>query len=127
MNTLRTFSPLIGRIFISLIFIVAGYGKITAYSGTAGYMESMGIPGIMLPLVILTELGGGLAILLGFQTRLVAFLLAGFCLLSALIFHFDLTDQMQSLMFMKNIAIAGGFLFLVAHGPGAYALDNKRS
>ena len=127
MNQLLTFSPLIGRIFISLIFIVAGYGKITAYSGTAGYMESMGIPGIMLPLVILTELGGGLAILLGFQTRLVAFLLAGFCLLSALIFHFDLTDQMQSLMFMKNIAIAGGFLFLVAHGPGAYALDNKRS
>jgi len=127
MNQVLSFSPLIGRIFISLIFIVAGYGKITAYSGTAGYMESMGIPGIMLPLVILTELGGGLAILLGFQTRLVAFLLAGFCLLSALIFHFDLTDQMQSLMFMKNIAIAGGFLFLVAHGPGAYALDNKRS
>ena len=127
MNQVISFSPLIGRIFISLIFIVAGYGKITAYSGTAGYMESMGIPGIMLPLVILTELGGGLAILLGFQTRLVAFLLAGFCLLSALIFHFDLTDQMQSLMFMKNIAIAGGFLFLVAHGPGAYALDNKRS
>ena len=127
MNQVLSFSPLIGRIFISLIFIVAGYGKITAYSGTAGYMESMGIPGIMLPLVILTELGGGLAILLGFQTRLVAFLLAGFCLLSALIFHFDLTDQMQSLMFMKNIAIAGGFLFLVAHGPGAYALDNTRS
>jgi putative oxidoreductase len=127
MNAIRIYSPLIGRIFISLIFIVTGYGKITAYSGTAGYMESMGIPGMLLPLVILTELGGGLAIILGFHTRLVAFLLAGFCLLSALIFHFDLTNQLQSLMFMKNIAIAGGFLFLVAHGPGAYALDNKRS
>jgi putative oxidoreductase len=127
MKHLHTFSPLIGRMFISLIFIVAGYGKITAYSGTVGYMESMGIPRILLPLVILTELGGGLAILLGFQTRLVAFLMAGFCVLSALIFHFDLSDQMQSVMFMKNIAIAGGFLFLVANGPGAYALDNKRS
>lgn len=127
MKHLHTFSPLIGRMFISLIFIVAGYGKITAYSGTAGYMESMGIPGILLPLVILTELGGGLTILLGFQTRLVAFLMAGFCVLSALIFHFDLSVQMQSVMFMKNIAIAGGFLFLVANGPGAYALDNKRS
>lgn len=125
MNHIQTFSPLIGRLFISLIFIVTGIGKISGYSGTAGYMEAMGIPGVLLPLVIFTEIGGGLAIILGFKTRLVAFLLAGFCLLSALIFHFDFSDQMQSLMFMKNVAIAGGFLFLVAHGPGAYALDNK--
>ncbi|MFC3195716.1 DoxX family protein [Marinicella sediminis] len=125
MQLIQTFSPLLGRVFISLIFIVAGIGKITAYSGTAGYMDSVGIPGILLPLVILTEIGGGVAVLLGFKTRLVAFLLAGFCVLSALIFHLDFNDQMQSLMFMKNIAIAGGFLFLVANGPGYYALDNR--
>jgi len=125
MNFIQTFSPLVGRVFISLIFIVTGIGKITGYSGTAAYMDSMGIPGMLLPLVILLEVGGGLAILLGFKTRLVAFLLAGFCVLSALIFHFDFDNQMQSLMFMKNIAIAGGFLFLVAFGPGKYAIDNR--
>ena len=125
MNFIQTFSPLVGRVFISLIFIVTGIGKITGYSGTAAYMDSMGIPGMLLPLVILLEVGGGLAILLGFKTRLVAFLLAGFCVLSALIFHFDFDNQMQFLMFMKNIAIAGGFLFLVAFGPGKYAIDNR--
>ena len=125
MNFIQTFSPLVGRVFISLIFIVTGIGKITGYSGTAAYMDSVGIPGMLLPLVILLEVGGGLAILLGFKTRLVAFLLAGFCVLSALIFHFDFDNQMQSLMFMKNIAIAGGFLFLVAFGPGKYAIDNR--
>ncbi len=125
MNFIQTFSPLVGRVFISLIFIVTGIGKITGYSGTAAYMDSVGIPGMLLPLVILLEVGGGLAILLGFKTRLVAFLLAGFCVLSALIFHFDFDNQMQFLMFMKNIAIAGGFLFLVAFGPGKYAIDNR--
>ena len=125
MNFIQTFSPLVGRVFISLIFIVTGIGKITGYSGTAAYMDSVGIPGMLLPLVILLEVGGGLAILLGFKTRLVAFLLAGFCVLSALIFHFDFDNQMQFLMFMKKIAIAGGFLFLVAFGPGKYAIDNR--
>ena len=125
MNFIQTFSPLVGRIFISLIFIVAGLGKITGYSGTAAYLDSMGIPGMLLPLVILLEVGGGLAILLGFKTRWVALLLAGFCVLSALIFHLDFDDKMQTLMFMKNIAIAGGFLFLVAFGPGKYAIDNR--
>lgn len=125
MNFIQSISPLVGRVFISLIFIVTGIGKITGYSGTAAYMDSVGIPGMLLPLVILLEVGGGLAILLGFKTRLVAFLLAGFCVLSALIFHFDFDNQMQFLMFMKNIAIAGGFLFLVAFGPGKYAIDNR--
>ena len=82
-------AALLGRIFMSAIFITAGYGKIGGYAGAAGYMAKMGVPGALLPLVILTELGGGLLILVGFQTRIVAFLLAGFSLLSGLIFHYS--------------------------------------
>lgn len=115
-----------GRVFIALIFVVAGYGKLGAgYAGTAGYMESVGVPGMLLPLVIALELGGGLLIIAGFQTRIAAFLLAGFCLLSALLFHTDFADHMQSILFMKNIAIAGGFLFLVVHGAGKFSVDGK--
>ena len=97
------------------------------YAGTQGYMESMGIPGALLPLVILLEVGGGLAILLGWQMRSAAFLLAGFSLLSALIFHANFADQMQSIMFMKNLAIAGGFLFLVTGETHAWSIDARRN
>lgn len=115
-----------GRVFIALLFVVAGYGKLGAgYAGTAGYMESVGVPGLLLPLVIALELGGGLLIIAGFQTRIVAFLLSGFSLLSALLFHNNFADQMQSILFMKNIAIAGGFLFLVVHGAGKFSVDSK--
>lgn len=115
-----------GRVFIAMIFVVAGYGKLGAgYAGTAGYMESVGVPGMLLPLVIALELGGGLLIIAGFQTRIAAFLLAGFSLLSALLFHTDFADPMQSILFMKNIAIAGGFLFLVVHGAGKFSVDGK--
>jgi putative oxidoreductase len=117
----------VGRTLLALIFIVSGFGKITAYAGTQGYMESMGVPGVLLPLVIVLELAGGLAIILGWQTRIVAFLLAGFTLLSALIFHSNLGDQMQMIQFLKNLAIAGAFLMLVAAGPGPLALDNRRA
>ena len=88
-------------------------------------MEAMGVPGGLLPLVIAVEVLGGLAVLFGFWTRTAAFLLAGFSVVSGLLFHFDLADQMQTIMLLKNIAIAGGFLMLVAQGPGAYALDNR--
>nr|WP_206376302.1 DoxX family protein [Sneathiella chungangensis] len=128
MSMLEKLNPLFdlaGRIFIAILFVPAGISKITGYSGTAGYMESVGVPGILLPLVILVELGGGLAILAGWQTRIVAFLLAGFCLVSALIFHYQPAEQMQMILFMKNIAIAGGLLFLVANGAGAYSLDAR--
>ncbi len=126
MTFIQQNSSFIGRIFISMIFLMAGLNKITAYQGTAGYMEAMGVPSMLLPLVIFTEVAGALAILIGFKTRLVAFLLAGFSVISAFIFHLNFADQTQSAMFMKNIAIAGGFLFLVANGPGKWALDNKK-
>jgi putative oxidoreductase len=88
-------------------------------------MDSVGVPGMLLPLVIALELLGGLAILVGWQTRVVAFLLAGFCLLSGVIFHGDLGDQAQRIQLLKNLGLAGGFLFLVAHGAGAWSLDKR--
>ena len=127
MNTATTTAAtqLSGRVLMSIIFIMAGISKIGAYAGTQGYMESMGVPGAMLPLVIALEIGGGLAILLGWQTRISAFLLAGFSVLSALIFHADFGDQMQSILFMKNLAMAGGLLMLVAHGAGSWSIDAR--
>ena len=116
---------LVGRIMLSAIFIQGGFNKIVGYAGTSGYMESAGVPSILLPLVILTELGGGLLILVGWQTRIVAFLMAGFTLLAALLFHFKTGDRNQMIHFMKNIAIAGGFLSLVANGAGAWSVDGR--
>lgn len=116
-----------GRVLISAMFVMAGLTKIGAYAGTQAYMESQGVPGMLLPLVILLETGGGLAVIVGWQTRIFAFLLAGFCLLAAVVFHLDFGDQLQSILFMKNLGLAGGFLFLVANGAGALSLDGRRS
>jgi len=116
---------IVARVLASAIFIVAGYGKLGAgYAGTQGYMASVGVPGELLPLVIALELGGGLALLLGFQTRLAAFLLAGFCIISAFIFHSG-ADQMQQIMFMKNLAISGGLLAFTMFGAGRMSLDGE--
>ena len=118
-------ATLAGRVLIALIFITAGYAKIGGYEGTQGYMAAMGVPGSLLPLVILTELAGGVLIVLGLFTRLTAVALAGFTLLSGFLFHFNLADQTQYIMFMKNLAIAGGFLFLAANGAGKLSLDQR--
>jgi putative oxidoreductase len=116
---------LIARLFASAIFIIAGYGKLDAgYAGTQGYMAAMGVPSGLLPLVIALELGGGIALLLGFQTRLVAFLLAGFSISAALIFHTG-ADQMQQIMLMKNFAMAGGLLAFTMFGAGRLSLDGE--
>lgn len=117
---------LTGRILLAHLFLVAGISKIGGYAGTLGYMESMGVPGALLPLVILTEVGGALALIAGWQTRWLAIALAGFSIVSALIFHTNFSDQMQMIMFMKNGAIAGGLLVLAAAGPGALSLDHRR-
>jgi putative oxidoreductase len=117
---------LIGRVLLSIIFIQSGWGKIFGYAGTVEHMEAAGVPGALLPLVILTELGGGLLVVLGLFTRWAALALAGFCLLAAYLFHHP-SDPEQIISFMKNITIAGGFLVLAGSSPGAYALDNRRS
>lgn len=125
MDKLQELSAPIGRLFLSMIFIFSGFTKITGYAGTQGYMESMGVPGMLLPVVIAVELFGGLAILLGFKARFVAILMAGFSVVSALIFHQFWIDESQMNPFMKNIAMAGGFLMIFAHGAGAYSIDNS--
>nr|WP_274600264.1 DoxX family protein [Psychrobacter sp. M9-54-1] len=117
----------IGRLLLSMIFIFSGFTKITGYAATQGYMESMGVPGMLLPLVIAVELLGGIAILLGFKARLVAILMAGFSIVSALLFHQFWIDESQMNPFMKNIAMAGGFLMIFTHGPGAYSIDNSHT
>lgn len=127
MNLMNNYGSLVGRFFISIVFFMAGMSKITNYVGTQGYMEAMGVPGALLPLVIALEILGALAIIIGYKTKVSAFLLAGFSLLSAFMFHNDFSDQVQSIMFMKNIAITGGFLFLVVNGAGKISVDNKLS
>ncbi|MGE6267718.1 DoxX family protein [Aeromonas media] len=125
MDKMKDVALLAGRILLALMFVMAGWGKIGGYAGTQGYMETMGVPGFMLPLVILLELGGGLAIMLGLFTRSLSVLLAGFTLMAAFIFHYQPAEQMQMLMFMKNLSVAGGFLALAAAGPGAFSLDAR--
>ncbi|MEG2300496.1 MAG: DoxX family protein [Acinetobacter sp.] len=112
---------LIARVLMAYIFLVAGWGKISAYSATVGYMESMGVPGALLPLTILVEFGGGLALLFGFQARFAAFGLGLFSIITAFIFHDGAQD---SINFMKNFAMAGGLFFLMLHGAGKMSLDH---
>jgi putative oxidoreductase len=116
-------TSLLGRLGLSLIFIISGWGKIAGYAATQQYMEAMGVPGALLPLVIALELGGGLAILGGAFTRWVALALAAFSLAAAALFHGNLGDANQAIAFWKNLAMAGGFLMLVANGAGAFSLD----
>ena len=114
---------LLARLMLVFIFIIEGWGKIGNYAGTQEYMASHGVPGTLLPLVILTELGGGLLVAVGLLTRLAALALAGFCVLAALIFHQNLADANEFIQFTKDMAIAGGFLMLVAFGAGSWSID----
>jgi len=125
MNKTQTLTLLAARVLLALIFVAAGASKITDYAGTQAYMQSMGVPGVLLPLVIALELGGGLAVMLGLWTRPLAWLLAGFTLVAAALFHHNFADQVQMLMFMKNLAIAGGLMALAAAGSGSYGLDAR--
>ena len=114
---------LIGRVLLSIIFIQSGWSKIVGYAGTVEHMEAAGVPGALLPLVILTELGGGLLVVLGLFTRWAALALAGFCLLAGYLFHYQPGDMMQMINFMKNVSIAGGVTMVLALGAGACSID----
>lgn len=125
--TLATSVSLLARVALALIFIASGWGKLSDYAGTVAYMESMQVSASLLPLVIFAELGGGLAVLLGFQTRLAALGLAVFSVLTAILFHVGGSDAAQqynnSIHFMKNIGLAGGFLALMLLGAGRLSID----
>ena len=120
---MNDYAKLAGRILLAAIFIPAGWGKIAGYAGTAGYMDSMGVPGMLLPAVILVELGGGLALLVGAWTRWAGLALAGFCILAAVLFHRDFAQGANAYLFWKNLAIAGGMLYVFAAGAGKLSVD----
>lgn len=125
MITMKRFLPVVSRVLMMLIFLIFGLDKIGNIPGTQGYMKMMGLNGTLIYPTILFEIGAAVAIMIGYKTRLFAGLCAAFCIVSAIIFHAQLEDQMQFIMFMKNISMAGGFLVLMQHGAGAYSLDNK--
>jgi putative oxidoreductase len=116
---------LAGRMLLAAMFVISGLGKISGYAGTQGFMESAGVPGWTLPLVILLEVFGGLALILGYRTRLAALALAAFTLVAGILFHWQPGDQMQQILFLKNLSIAGGLLLLVARGADAWSLDAR--
>jgi putative oxidoreductase len=126
MRALDDLAALLARLLLSFIFVMEGMIKLGDMAGTVSYMRDYGVSPRLLPLVVLTELGGGLCVALGLLTRMAAIALAGFCLLTAWFFHTDFANQMQLIQFTKNLAIAGGFLILAVHGPGRFALDRWR-
>lgn len=122
----RNTSLLLARLPIGFMFASAGFQKIGGYAGVQKYMDAMGVPGALLPLVIITELGLGLLLIAGFKTRYAALALAGFTLAATYFFHFNLADQTQALFFFKNLAITGGLLAIVGAGAGAWSVDGAR-
>jgi len=116
---------LVGRIFISLVFLLSGINKIGNYEGTIGWMESLGMPGIFLIPAIILEIGAPILIMVGYKVKISATLLSLFCLATAIIFHTDFSNQIQFVSFMKNIALAGGFLFLVINETKEFSLERK--
>ncbi|MDQ0474492.1 DoxX family protein [Labrys wisconsinensis] len=122
------FVPALGRVLIAVIFLLSGFGKLTAPGATMGYIASAGLPlpvvGLIIAIVV--ELGGGILLVLGYQTRLVALILALFSVAAALSFHNNFADQGQMINFLKNLAMAGGLLQIVAFGAGSLSLDARR-
>jgi putative oxidoreductase len=117
--------PALGRLLMTAIFIQSGLGKLSSSAGTIGYIASHGLPAPQVAywVAVVVELGGGIALLLGWQTRIIAAVLALFCLATAFGFHYVPGDMNMMIHFMKNISMAGGFLVLSAFGPGAWSLD----
>ena len=117
---------LMGRFFISALFLLSAYNKIFSMDGTMSWMEGFGIPGVLLYPTIFLEIILPLSIIIGYRARLSAGLLAIFCIVTAFIFHFDFADQMQTIAFLKNIGLAGGFLFIVANGTKNWAVNREK-
>ena len=116
---------LVARILISALFLLNGVFKISNYDGTVGWMEGFGIPGILIIPAIILEIVGPILIVLGYRAKIAAGLLSLFCIATAVIFHNDFSDQMQLGSFLKNIALAGGFMFIFINGTKDFSLDRK--
>tara|TARA_Y200000002_G_C22617361_1_gene636601 strand:+ start:754 stop:1140 length:387 start_codon:yes stop_codon:yes gene_type:complete len=116
----------IGRILISALFLISAYNKIFSIDGTMSWMEGFGVPGILLYPTIALEIILPLFIIIGYRVRLAAGFLATFCITTAFVFHYDFVDQMQMIAFLKNLGLAGGFLFIVANGTKDWAVDREK-
>ena len=127
LEKLAHYSPLIARVFIAAMFIPAGLSKMGDIAGFTGYLTSGGLPGFLAWPSAIFEVALGLALLIGVQTRIMSLAGAGFCIVAALLYHANFADQIQTAMFFKNFAIAGGFLMFFAHGPGALSLDARKA
>lgn len=127
--TQTSITSAVGRLLLAAIFLLSGLGKLTAPAATIGYINSVGLPlaEVGLAVAILVELGGGLLLIAGYKTRWVAAALAAFTLVTAFVFHSNLADQNQMIHFMKNIAIVGGLLQVVAFGAGSFSLDLRQA
>lgn len=123
LNKLLNHIDLPARAALSAIFILSGLSKVSAFAQTQGYMEAFGISGVLLTPTILVEVGAGLALLAGFQTRVVALLLASFTLVTALVFHTNFADQIQEIVFLENMSMAGGLLLLAKVGTSGLSVD----
>lgn len=119
---------LVARILLAVIFILSGLQKFGGIDGTAGYIGSVGLPAptLLAWAAAIFETVAGIAILIGFRTRETSWLLAAFCVFAGFVFHYQPAEQMQMIMFMKNLAIAGGFLALSVSGPGTLSVDGRR-
>lgn len=127
MSTSATNATLLAaRILLGLLFLLAGLGKMGDVAGFGGYMATGGIPAFLAWPVVLFEILAGLALIAGFQTRIAAVALALFCVVSGVLYHFDLGDQMQVTQLLKNLALAGGYMALVITGPGALSVDARQ-
>jgi len=127
MKQLQDLAHPFARILMAFVFIMAGTGKLGNVEGFGQYMATGGIPAILAWPAVLFEIAAGLALLVGFQARLVGLALAGFCLLTALLYHMQPEDQMQMTIFVKNIGLAGGYLMFFVYGAGKYSLDERGS
>ena len=116
----------LGRILISALFLISAYNKIFSIDGTMSWMEGYGIPGVLLYPTIALEIILPLFVIIGYKARISAGLLAIFCVATAFLFHYDFVDQMQTVAFLKNLGLAGGFLFIVANGTKNWAIDRER-
>ena len=116
----------IARLLISVLFLISAYNKIFSIDGTMSWMEGFGIPGFLLYPTIALEIILPLFIIIGYQARIAAGLLAIFCIATAFIFHYDFVDQMQTIAFLKNLGLAGGFLFILANGTKEWAVDREK-
>ena len=117
---------LFGRILISALFLVSAYNKIFSIDGTMSWMEGFGVPGFLLYPTIALEIILPLFVIIGYKARVSAGLLAIFCIATAFLFHYDFVDQMQTIAFLKNLGLAGGFLFIVANGTKDWSVDREK-